>query len=151
VIAVRRAVPDDAGTLAALRWSFRSGRAPAVEDQTAFIDRCTVWMRRELERGGVWQSWVAADDGRIVGQVWLQLLTKIPNPVGDRPRHAYISNLYVIPKARGGVGRQLLAAALDWAKQQTVDRVVLWPTGRSTSLYEQHGFVRLGDVMELRL
>ena len=88
---------------------------------------------------------------RIVGQVWLQLLTKVPNPVGERDRHAYLSNLYVVPDARGGIGRQLLEAALDWANRQRVDRVVLWPTERSRTLYERHGFVGVGDVMELTL
>ena len=132
MIAVRRAVPADASALAALRWE---------------------WMRRELEPGsGAWQCWVAEEDRpRIVGQVWLQLLTKVPNPVGERDRHAYLSNLYVVPDARGGIGRQLLEAALDWANQHRVDRVVLWPTERSRTLYERHGFVRVGDVMELTL
>lgn len=148
---VRRAAPADAHALAQLRWDFRSGRAPAVEDQAAFIDRCAAWMRRELEPGGVWQCWVADDGGRIVGQVWLQLLKKVPNPVGERDRHAYLSNLYVIRESRGGVGRELLAAALQWADEQRADRVVLWPTERSRTLYERHGFVRLGDVMELTL
>jgi len=151
MIAIRRAAPADAAALASLRWDFRSGRAPAVEDQAAFIERCTEWMRRELEPGGVWQCWLAEDAPRIVGQVWLQLLTKIPNPVGERDRHGYLSNLYVVPDARGGTGRQLLEAALDWANRQRVDRVVLWPTERSRTLYERHGFVRLGDVMELTL
>ena len=108
-------------------------------------------MRRELAPGGAWQCWVAADDDVAVGQIWLQLLTKIPNPVGERHRHAYISNLFVVPEARGGIGKQLLAAALEWAKEQAVDRVILWPTERSRTLYERHGFVRLGDVMELTL
>jgi len=153
MISVRRAVPNDAPKLAALRWDFRAGRAPSVEAQAAFIERCTVWMRRALEPGGVWQSWVASDDDRnlIVGQVWLQMLTKIPNPVGERDRHAYISNVYVVPEARGGVGGRLLAAALEWARQQGVDRVILWPAERSTSLYARYGFVRPGDVMELEL
>jgi GNAT superfamily N-acetyltransferase len=151
VIAVRRAVPDDAEALARLRWDFRSGRAPAVESRDAFVERCATWMRRELAPGGVWLSWVADEDGRLVGQIWMQLLTKVPNPVGERHRHAYVSNLYVMPNARGGVGRQLLEAALEWARQQSVDRVVLWPTERSTTLYERHGFVRPGDVMELEL
>jgi len=154
MISVRRAVPNDAPRLAALRWDFRSGRAPAVEDQAAFIERCTVWMRHALEPGGVWQCWVAYEDerdGRVVGQAWLQVLTKIPNPVGERDRHAYISNVYVVPEERGGVGGRLLEAALEWARQQGVDRVVLWPTERSTTLYARHGFVKPGDVMELEL
>lgn len=151
MIAVRRALPADAPALAQLRWDFRSGRAPAVEDPAAFVNRCAEWMRRELEPGGVWQSWVADDDGRIVGQVWLQLLTKVPNPVGERDKHAYLSNLYVVPDLRGGVGHRLLEAALEWADAHRADRVVLWPTDRSRTLYERHGFVRVGDVMELTL
>jgi GNAT superfamily N-acetyltransferase len=151
MIAVRRASSIDAPALAQLRWDFRSGRAPAVEDQSTFVERCSDWMRRELEPGGHWQCWVADDDGRIVGQVWLQLLAKVPNPVGERDRHAYLSNLYVMPDARGGVGRRLLEAALDWAGGHRVDRVVLWPTDRSRTLYERHGFAKVGDVMELAL
>jgi GNAT superfamily N-acetyltransferase len=157
MISVRRALPGHAAKLATLRWDFRSGRAVSIEDEAAFIERCTVWMRRAFEPGGAWQCWVACDndrDGptdRIVGQVWLQVLTKIPNPVGERDRHAYISNLYVVPESRGGVGGRLLAAALEWASQQGVDRVVLWPAERSTALYARHGFVRPGDVMELKL
>jgi ribosomal protein S18 acetylase RimI-like enzyme len=77
------------------------------------------------------------------------LVAKVPNPVGERDRHAYLSNLYVIPSARGGIGERLLAAALAYADAQRVDRVVLWPTPRSVRLYERHGFTRgAAEVME---
>jgi GNAT superfamily N-acetyltransferase len=87
----------------------------------------------------------------LMGQVWLRLIHKVPNPVGERDRHAYLSNLYVRPHVRGGVGTRLLEAALQWASQQGVDRVLLWPTPRSVGLYERHGFTRIGDVMELKV
>jgi hypothetical protein len=32
-----------------------------------------------------------------------------------------------------------------------VDRVVLWPSPRSVTLYLKHGFTHGGDVMELRV
>jgi GNAT superfamily N-acetyltransferase len=151
MIAIRPAIASDAAALAALRWDFRAGRGPTVESREAFVSRCAEWMRRELETSR-WRCWVATEAaGRdIVGQVWLQVLTKVPNPVGERDRHAYVSNLYVLPAARGGVGGRLLEAALAWTEGQGIDRVVLWPTPRSVGLYERHGFARVGDVMELK-
>ncbi len=146
---IRRATPDDAPVLAELRWEFRAGRVAPVEDHDAFIERCTVWMRRELA-DSAWRAWVAIQDGRIVGQVWTDLIHKVPNPVGERERHAYLSNLYVQPSARGGVGTALLEAALDWARANGIDRVVLWPSQRSVTLYRRHQFARDADVMELK-
>ena len=52
---------------------------------------------------------------------------------------------------RGGAGTKLLEAALAWARAQQMDRVILWPSPRSVTLYERHGFVHGGDVMELAL
>jgi GNAT superfamily N-acetyltransferase len=92
---------------------------------------------------------VAEEDGRVVGQIWLQLLSKLPNPAEERERHAYISNVYVTPAARGGVGTRLLQTAIDWTRANDVDRVVLWPTERSRSMYQRHGFVANGGVLEL--
>jgi GNAT superfamily N-acetyltransferase len=149
MIDVRAATPDDAPDLAELRWEFRSGRALAVEPRDRFIRRCTEWMRRELAAGHHWRAWVAVSEGRIVGQVWVDSVQKLPNPVAERERHAYLSNLYVRPDARGGVGTRLLQTAIAWASANGVDRIVLWPTDDSITLYARHGFTRGGDVMEL--
>ncbi len=144
MIQVRRAIPDDASALAELRWEFRSGREPAVESHDAFIERCADWMRRQLD-SHAWQAWVALDDhGAIVGQVWVDLIEKLPNPVGEREHHAYLSNLYVKPDARGGTGAALLEAALEWTRSREVDSVVLWATPRSVTLYQRYDFARDG-------
>jgi GNAT superfamily N-acetyltransferase len=144
MIQVRRAIPDDVSALAELRWEFRSGREPALESHDAFIERCADWMRRQLD-GRSWQAWVALDHhGTIVGQVWVDLIEKLPNPVGEREHHAYLSNLYVKPDARGGTGRALLEAALEWTRSRDVDSVVLWATPRSVTLYRRYDFARDG-------
>ena len=84
-------------------------------------------------------------------QIWVDLIHKVPNPVGEADRHAYLSNLYVQPSARGGVGTLLLQTALAWARANGIDRVVLWPSARSVTLYRRHQFRRDADVMELNV
>lgn len=148
---VRRASSADAVAMAELRWEFRAGRQPPTETHAAFIERCEVWMRHELTAGNAWRAWVAVSGGVIVGQVWLQTIPKIPNPISEGERHAYLSNLYVRLSDRGGTGTRLLDAAIAEARADGVDRVVLWPTGRSVTLYLRHGFSHGGDVMELEL
>jgi GNAT superfamily N-acetyltransferase len=149
MIDIRPATPGDALELAELRWEFRTSRAPAAEDHDTFIPRCAEWMRRELTARS-WRAWVAIDDGRIVGHLWLGTVEKIPNPLVELERHGYISNVYVTPAARGGVGDRLLQTALAWARENGLDRVILWPTARSATLYARHGFTRDSDVMELK-
>jgi GNAT superfamily N-acetyltransferase len=151
MIDIRAARPSDATALARLRYEFRAALASPTELRDAFVARCAEWMSTELGGGGAWRAWVAVDDERIVGQVWVHLIEKVPNPVGERHRHAYLSSLYVTPAARGGTGTRLLQTALDWAAAQEVDRVVLWPSARSRSLYLRHAFVSAGEVLELTL
>src|SRR5438876_6835503 len=95
---IRPAAPNDAAALAELRWEFRSTKTPPVETHEQFVRRCAVWMRTELERER-WRAWIAEDRERVVGQLWLQLVSKLPNPAEERERHAYISNVYVTPAA----------------------------------------------------
>src|SRR5262249_29879070 len=130
---------------------FRLARAPANETHDAFVARCEAWMRRELASGAQWRGWVAVADGTIVGQTWVQTIAKMPNPVEERERHAYVSNVFVQPAFRARAGPRLLEAAIAWARANTIDRVILWPSARSVTLYERLGFTRDGDVMELAL
>jgi GNAT superfamily N-acetyltransferase len=148
---IRPASPADADALASLRWEFRAGRAPTIESRDAFVKRCAVWMARELAPEQAWRAWVAVTDAAIVGHVWVQTIEKIPNPVQEGERHAYLSNFYVQPSARGGTGTRMLETALAWARANGIDRVILWPSARRITLYERHGFRHQGDVMELKV
>ncbi|MBZ5555698.1 MAG: GNAT family N-acetyltransferase [Acidobacteriia bacterium] len=151
MIDIRDATPSDAPKLAELRWEFRSSRAPNIETREAFVERCTAWMQRELAPASAWRAWAAERDGVIIGQVWLQTFQKLPNPTEEAEQQAYLSNLYVTPSARGGAGTKLLATAVAWARAHKIDYVVLWPSARSVTLYERHGFTQRGRAMELRI
>ena len=159
-VRIRPATADDAPRLAQLRWEFRAGTATAPhrgESQEVFVARCRAWMRERLAddasaRRGSWYAWVAerGEEHDLVGQIWLQLIEKIPNPSSDEPEwHAYVSNLYVRPSARGGLGTRLLDACLTWlaGSPYAVHDIVLWPSPQSRSLYERHGFVVRDDLL----
>ena len=148
MITIREATPRDVPALAELRWEFRSPLGTPVETHDAFVARCAAWMRGELA-SGAWRAWVAVDDA-IVGQLWMRIIQKIPNPTGERERHAYISNVYVTPAARGGTGVRLLEAAVVWARTNGVDHVLLWPTERSRTLYARHGFRATDSFLALK-
>ena len=148
---IRLAGVYDAGELARMRYAFRVEQNEPVETEAEFVARCGPWMRERLA-GGAWRCWVAEGPEGIVGHLWLQLIEKIPNPAPELEQHAYITNVYVDPAARGaGVGALLLDAALGFCREQRVDSVILWPTERSRPLYARHGFVEPGDLLELVL
>jgi GNAT superfamily N-acetyltransferase len=146
---IRFATPGDAGALAQLRFDFRAPVHAAAEDEEEFVARCANWMSARLAHASAWRCWVLEFDGIVAGQLWLQLIEKIPNPELELERHGYITNVYVSPEARGtGAGESLLETALAFCRVEHVDSVVLWPTERSRTLYARHGFAVRDDVME---
>jgi GNAT superfamily N-acetyltransferase len=151
-IRLRRGRPADAEALARLRYDFRADLAAPRETPPAFCARCAQWMRRELAPGSSWLCWIAEAGDEIVGTIWLELIEKLPNPVAERERHGYITNLYVQPTHRGnGAGTLLLRQALAECDARGVDAVLLWPTPGSRSLYQRLGFAPPEDVLERRL
>lgn len=147
---LRAGVPSDAEALARLRYAFRTDLETPAEAKAVFLARCRSWMETRLA-SGPWRSWVLEQNGDLVGTVWLQLLEKLPNPVAEPEWHGYISSLFVRPEARGlGLGSRLLGAALAECDRRGCDAVLLWPTPRSRSLYERHGFAVREDLLERR-
>jgi GNAT superfamily N-acetyltransferase len=149
---VRRALPRDADALAELRYAFRLERRPATEPPESFAARCSNWMRPRLRGDSPWAAWLAERERRIVGNLWLQIVEKIPNPGPESELHAYISNFFILPAERnGGVGTKMLNAAVAHCRARCVDAVFLWPTERSTPLYRRTGFKTPDDLLVLEL
>jgi GNAT superfamily N-acetyltransferase len=86
--------------------------------------------------------WVAVDDGVVVGSVALR-------DIGDDA--VELKRMYLREDQRGrGLGRELLALALDWARAHGMRAVRLDTSERMVAaqrLYEAHGFERIaGDA-----
>ena len=151
-VRVRQATPADAVVLAALRFEFRSAIGEVIESPEEFVVRCEAWMRDRLSDSDFWFAWIAEtidEDGPLaIGAIWLQLIEKVPNPVVEREAHAYVTNLFVLESERGrGAGSMLLDAAVAECRSWDVDTIILWPTPRSRTLYERHGFATTKDIM----
>lgn len=150
MVEIRMATAADAAMLAGLRYDFRAGNVAADEDREAFLARCEEWMRPRLGEGGLWRCWIAEQEGMTVGNIWLNLIEKIPNPAPETECHAYITNFYVLEEMRGhGVGSRLLETALEWCGEHRVHAAILWPSDRSRPLYERNGFAVRDDLLEL--
>lgn len=151
-LTVRRGVPADADALAELRLAFRAERKPVTEATDSFARRCADWMRSRLAADSHWTAMVAQRDERIVGNVWVQIVEKIPNPGPESEHHGYVSNFFVLPDERNtGTGATLLRAAIEHCRAHRVDTVFLWPTDRSRPFYARQGFHGPDDVFVLEL
>ena len=151
-VVIRMADSRNAATLAKLRYLFRSaaGRGDVVEPEDGFLPRCEKWMCERLSDSSPWKCWIAESEQTIVGNLWLQLVDKIPNPLASEPEHhAYISNVYVREEYQGqAIGSQLLSAALEWIEHQDIHAVILWASEEGRQFYARHGFGMRDDLMQ---
>jgi ribosomal protein S18 acetylase RimI-like enzyme len=146
-VTVRKATSKDSKALAEARYAFREEINTAVSERGPFIERCLRWMNENLgnER---WHCWVATLEGKIIGNIWLEVVDKMPNPAAEPEEHGYITNFYVKPSARGErIGSQLVSAATEWANKRGIHSLFLWPTTRSIDFYKRNGF-EIGKILE---
>jgi len=99
-----------------------------------------------------WRSWVALFDGEVGAVGTMALWLRPPYPGNPAGIDAYLLNMYTVPARRGqGAATAILAAALDWARQQGARKVVLHATDEGRRIYARHGFAPSAQYMELAL
>jgi GNAT superfamily N-acetyltransferase len=151
-VKIRVATEADAPALARFRYELRSSKCQMIESDAEFIERCTAWMRKRLRDDSSWQCWIAECDQTPCGNVWAQLVEKIPNPAAETECYVYLTNFYVREEYRGeGIGTQLLSELLAWSKAKNAHTIILWPRERSKTLYARYGFAAADDLMRLSL
>jgi GNAT superfamily N-acetyltransferase len=133
---VWRAGPDEAGEAARLLAAFRDWWGRDWPDDDSY--RTSV--ERLIGRDDTEYLLAAADDGRPVGVAQLRYRWSVWWEAED----CWLEDLYVEDSARGiGLGRALVQAALDRARERGCRRVELdVNTGNATAraLYESLGF-----------
>ena len=97
--------------------------------------------------------WVATDEAeQIVGMTGLERLDwTVPAFVDRSARTARLMRMRVAPDwQRQGIGRLLLGAAIEWARDGAYDAIVLETTPQQVAavrLYEHVGFAEIGRSM----
>lgn len=151
-IKIRVATESDAPVLARFRYELRSSGRETIESEEEFSERCMRWIQPRLHSGASWRCWIAECEQTPVGNIWSQLVEKIPNPAAETECYLYVTNFYVREEYRGeGIGTMLLSEALTWAKTNNAHTAILWPRERSKSLYLRHGFIAADDLMQLAI
>lgn len=148
-IVVRAAAADDVPAMSRLRRAWTDEDAGEhVEDDT-FEERFAHWLRRDA---GERLSWLVLAGGEAVGMLNLAVFHRMPRPGRAPMWWGYIANVYVLEAWRsGGVGTQLLDAAVTYAREHRFVRLVLSPSERSVPFYGRAGFVRADELLILDL
>lgn len=151
-LSIRTATTNDVELLSRFRYALRSITNPPSSTESEFLPRCQKWMKNSLDTNSGWSAWIAELDQRPIGNIWVQIIEKIPNPTDESEFYGYITNLYIIEELRGrGIGSELLETALDWCRSNDAHAVLLWPSQKSRSLYLRHGFSTPDDLFQLIL
>ena len=148
--ALRTAIPDDVGTIAAIhlaawRATHRRWVDPAQPERIGLVDRLALWSG--VVAGERWPVTVAERDGALLGFIHV-----LPCRDDDRDGRVTVevSELYVAPEhQRRGLGAALLARALAELPAQGFRSVSLWVGAHNhvaRRFYEAHGFENDGGT-----
>lgn len=136
---VRPAHDDDIEQLVEMRREFIFEPAAGIA-RPGFDDECRTFLSETISSGG-WHIWVAEIGGRIVSHAFVALIDKVPHPLRENTRIAYLTNVYTRPDFRGqGIAAQVIRRAQEAARKADVELVFVWPNDASFEFYKRVGF-----------
>lgn len=139
---VRRVAEDCSDLLAVRRLWF-------PDDEADFAQRFRDWWERERDQR---YAVVAYADDNPIGMANGQIFTRMPAAGRPPAQWLYAANVFVSEAhRRRGVGRLMMEALLEFARNHGMVRVVLAPSEMSIPLYESLGFRAADDLMRLDL
>ena len=140
----RKAEGKDAKELAEIRWDFqydpRDGSSEPELSKDEFISYCADFLEESLI-GESWVCWIAEERGQIISQIFIKKIRKIPKPKKLYDAYGYVTNVYTRPEFRNkSIGRQLMTKVKEWAIEEDLELLIVWPSQKSIGFYESMGF-----------
>jgi GNAT superfamily N-acetyltransferase len=138
---ITRATVDDVETITAHR---RNMFVDMGHRDTGLLDGMCAdfrgWLRPRLE-SGEYLGWFVTEGDEPVSGLGLWLMDWLPHVIGPKSPRGNIVNVYTRPESRRkGMARALMAAALDWCRDNRVASVILHASPDGKPLYEAFGF-----------
>lgn len=149
----RRASAKDLDELSQMRWAFQteSAESDPVWTKEQFIQACAGFYTSTIESPS-WIFWVAEDEDKIVAHVSIHIINNIPSPYRFINKWGYLTNVYTAQTYRNyGIGAQLLELAIEHAKGEGIETLIVWPSDKSIAFYNRLGFTGINDIMELSI
>ena len=143
---IRQGTLADADRLARLRWDFSSVAQQAAQPFDAFQEPFAAYLAEAVASGLI--IWVVESADRLLGNIYVQLVRKLPRPDRFGRHWGYVTNVYIIPEMRdSGIGAALMARVQQWASDEHLEFLILWPSERSIPFYQRTGFVLDQDAL----
>lgn len=136
--------------MARLRWEFSEGETAGTTFDK-FRDGFTRFLNEAFCRNN-WNVWVAEQESRLIANMFVHQVMRVPRPGQTHDRWGYVTNVFVSPGFRDqGIGSELFRTVVDWAQEQAMELLLVWPSDESVAFYERLGFVRSAEALELAL
>lgn len=101
---------------------------------------------------GTFVSWLALDDGKIIGTSGMSFVEKPPYFGCPNGRIGLLSSMFTDPNYRRmGIAKELLAKVIEEAKTYGCKTVQITASDMGVLLYTDFGFVKNGRFMEYKL
>jgi len=148
----RIATKGDITMLSEMRWEHEyEEEAQFSITKEEFISECSSFLIKEMERG-TWVYWIAEDEGNIIANIYINKIRKVPKPQKLFAEIGYVTNVHTKKDYRNkGIGTELLKRVKQWAVENNIELLFLWPSERSVSFYKREGFKVENEIMELEL
>ena len=144
---VRQPTIADLAVLVEMRREFTFEDNGGGEFDPEYEARCEAFLIDAIH-GDRWRIWLAEDEGEVVSHVYVGLVDRVPRPVVQRRRWAYMTNVYTRPAYRGrGVGGRIVEEIRQWALEADVELMIVWPSDESRPFYAREGFVEASEAM----
>jgi GNAT superfamily N-acetyltransferase len=149
-ILFRKATLDDFYELSRLRWDYSHEETDRESHSfDLFTKQFKIYLEDSISSGNS-HIWVAELDGKLVSNLYLEIVRKVPRPWQIQRAWGYITNVYTMPDYRGqNIARKLMEHAILESKHLGLDSIMLWPSEKSIAFYERLGFRNLDDCYEL--
>lgn len=140
--------------LAKMRWNFKmEEKDPKDNDynEDKFYKECIDFFQKGF-RDGTWTHLIATNDNRIISNISIHHIRKIPKPNRYIDEFGYVTNVYTIPEYRGQkIGLKLMDCVKDWAIKKDFEILIVWPSSNAINFYQRKEFNTENDVMELAI
>lgn len=148
----RVANESDIPTLSEMRWIHEfeeDGKFQISKEE--FILECNSFLLEGLKTN-TWAYWIAEENGVIVSNIYIRRIRKVPKPQKLYAEIGYVTNVHTKDDFRNkGIGSTLLKHVKQWAVDNNIELLFVWPSERAVSFYEREGFSMKNAIMELEL
>ncbi|NLB20356.1 MAG: GNAT family N-acetyltransferase [Clostridium sp.] len=148
----RLATEADIPKLSELRWAYESNKAKETEiSKDDFIRECNEFFLNGFEKE-IWVYWIAEKDNEIISNFCIHRIRRVPKPHKMFSEMAYVTNAHTKAEYRNrGIGTALFKKVTQWARDNKIELLFLWPRNQSLSFYERQEFSMDNVIMELKL